>query len=95
MLKLELKYNILQIIMSYKVCIDIGGTTFSFIIFINEDIFYHSKTYNIDSFINHIEFVNYLVNEIKNVINEDEIVKIGNDSILLLTVHVVIYVLTK
>ena len=63
--------------MSYKVCIDIGGTTFSFIIFINEDLFYHSKTYNIDSFTNHIEFINYLVNEMKNVINEDEIIKIG------------------
>ena len=63
--------------MSYIVSIDLGGTTFSFIIFSNKNIIYKSETYEIKKYNNHSDFLIKLSMLIKKEINENEIDLIG------------------
>ena len=51
--------------MSYTISIDIGGTTFSFIIFKSNNAIYKSNTYSIKKYDNYKEFLNFLIKQIK------------------------------
>jgi predicted NBD/HSP70 family sugar kinase len=59
------------------ICIDIGGTTFSFIIFINKNIYFRSELYNIKNFSDYKSFIIFLTNSIKREINENKISQIS------------------
>ena len=66
--------------MTYNLCIDIGGTTFSFAIFINKSKYFISKKYNIRKYNNVYFFLKDLVNYIEekiSQINITEKLKIG------------------
>ena len=63
--------------MSYIVSIDIGGTTFSFIIFKNKNLFYKSEIFNIKKYSNYSSFLLDLSLSIKNHIDENKIDLIG------------------
>ena len=63
--------------MSYRVSIDIGGTTFSFIIFKNKNLFYKSEIFNIKKYSNYSSFLLDLSLLIKNHIDENKIDLIG------------------
>jgi glucokinase len=63
--------------MHYTVSIDIGGTTFSYIIFKDRNIYYKSKKFQIKKYNNYKTFVNDLVllfkNQIKDIKNLNKI----------------------
>lgn len=63
--------------MIYQICIDIGGTTFSFIIFDKSEIFYRSEIFDIKKYQNHTQLIKELTSKIKKIINLDNIKNIG------------------
>ena len=63
--------------MNYIVSIDLGGTTFSFVIFLNKNIIFKSNTYDIKKYDNYYDFLIELSILIKKEINENEIYLVG------------------
>jgi glucokinase len=63
--------------MNYTISIDIGGTTFSFVIFLKKNIIFKSNIYDIKKYNNHSEFLIKLSTLIKKEINENKINLIG------------------
>lgn len=59
--------------MEYNICVDIGGTTFSFVIYLNNNIEFKSELFNIKDFDEYKEFLLFLTDNIKNNLDENKI----------------------
>lgn len=63
--------------MNHNISIDLGGTTFSFVIFLDKNIIFKSNIYDIKKYNNHSEFLIELSILIKKEIDENKINLIG------------------
>mgnify|MGYP001317001835 CR=1 FL=1 len=59
--------------MKYNICVDIGGTTFSFVLYLNNNIEFKSELFNIKDFDEYQKFLSFLTDNIKNIIDENKI----------------------